>query len=156
MPTDRIMPIELQIVVIRRNVKTLNPSLSDPDVIPISETEDDLWEDYIDPSASLPENIASLERRFPHIRWRAPKKEPSIIREEREWETEYIRKDDIVIHTKTITIRPHKVTAKGKTYRHGRIQLTVPQKWVGSKAKITVRVPTRKAIPPKKPKHFEL
>lgn len=148
MTRNEIMPIELQTAVIRRIVNTLNPELSDPDVIPISETEDDLWEDYIDSSASLPENIANLERRFPHIHWRAPKKEPTIKREQREWTVETDYKEKVAVHSKEITIRPHKVTTKGKKYPHGRIQLSVPEKWIGQKAKISISVPYYLAIKP--------
>jgi len=44
-------------------------------------------------------------------------------------------------HTLELDIQLHKVTAKGKPYAYGRIQLTVPAEWAGLRAKISIDVP---------------
>ena len=107
------MPRNMQIAVIRRIVEQLNPHLSDPDLIPRPDGGYESWEDCVD-DASFEENRSYLEERYPNIRWRAPEIEPSIEREQREWTMVVNREDEVIVYSKEITIRPHKVKAKAR------------------------------------------
>lgn len=55
-----------------------------------------------------------------------------------------IRVDHDLMTTR-VKIAEHKSSAKGRKYRYGRIQLSVPEEWIGLTAWIYVGVPKRLA-----------
>lgn len=67
-----IMPINCQIVAIRRIIKLANPWIDDPDVLP---TEHRDWQDDVDPLWGLDENLSGLRKLYPKVKWSVPKRQ---------------------------------------------------------------------------------
>ena len=136
------MPIGLQIWTIKRIVERANQHLSDP----VEMLEGLAFEDSLDNLATLPENIRNLEDnpdffdfcfRVSKRRLIAPNKPKRFQKVRR-----YVGpKSDSFSLVADIIVKPHKVRAKGKTYLHGRIQLTIDKELIGHKAKVSVVIP---------------
>lgn len=147
-----VMPINLQIETIKRILEAANPHIiEDSNYIPgPSSAVETYWPDYLDDALTLPENIDNLEQHFPQVRWRVPEREPAFDKPGK-WRQEDRNAgpdgNDYSLSAK-ILVQPHKVSAKGKSYMHGRIQITVDKELIGKEADIQVYIP-HAAVPPK-------
>lgn len=138
------MPINMQIAVIKRILPQANPWLTNLDFVPIEGEGTQDWAETLDDSVTLPENIYELERRFPLVRWRVPEKKRISPDKAKRWERTQMYagpKRDSYFQVADVLVKPHKVKAKGKTYLHGRIQLTLDQEMIGRRARVSVVIP---------------
>jgi len=136
----RVMQIEMQIVVIKRNLRRYNPWLQDVSLVPGPDSDEEEWEDELDSSLTLTENLKHLEERYPTVRWRARRK-PVRRGKPIRWKSEdaYAGRNADSYKLRVVAlVKPHETKAKGKTYRCGRIQLTLNEKFIGQKAKVSV------------------
>lgn len=138
---SRVMPKALQIYTYKRIFLSANADLEDPE----AEMENVDWESVIDDTLTFGENRQNLEENYPQYSWESPKEE-----RKHKWQSEY--SDDSVVYTTEVAIKPHEVKreydtqlqgTKSRNYRHGRIQVTVDERWIGHKAKISVRIPAK-------------
>jgi hypothetical protein len=150
-----------------------NPKLADSEVVPGYDTDGnprhEEWRVYVDEGLTFEENQSILERYFPELKWRhgfgPPRLGEKVISPcAGPGMDAYFCYVDLII-------KPHKVTAKGKQYGAGRIQMTVPEELIGHRARVTVLVPgaydrdgrlirlnwspLRKNIPKRKSKEIE-
>ena len=133
------MPIPLQIYNFKRVFLKANPYLEDP----YAEMYNIDWKGILDNTLHFMENVRNLEEEYPQYRWRVPKKNKAPEKTQHDWKKFGVR-GNFVVYTTKAEIKPHKVKAKHRTYLHGRIQVTVDRKWIGRKAMVSVRVPSRK------------
>lgn len=138
------MNLGLQKYKLRRILAKANPHLKSLIWLPVGifgdETDD--WEDLLDPDLTFPENIDEMKQRFPRVLWKVPKKRPSPNKPTWKKEMHDCAGQDHRGHFEAydILIKPHRVSSNGKTYLHGRIQLTLDKRLIGREAKVTVFV----------------
>jgi hypothetical protein len=138
-----IMPKEMQIAVIKRILRSLNPDLEDIEVLPPIPGEWSEWMDYVEDDMHLDENIDVLQSHYPNVIWKAKEKPlaPSKpLRMKEQHERAGPEKDSFFLKA-DVLIQSHKSGAKGRTYLHGRIQLTLDKDLIGRKARVTVFIP---------------
>jgi hypothetical protein len=162
----RIMPLPLQIKMIRRILRKANTDLDDINFqengVPDPENEGEYydWTTYLE-EVSYPENRRNLEDRFPNINWRLPEeqKEPSSrprqsldIYECQTLQGSLLCIDSqiIVQSQKTFDKRPRVLKAQplGQPfeYEFGRIQITVPKELIGIEAQVHIEFPNAPKI----------
>ncbi len=125
----RIMPWGLQIHMIEKLFRKLNPEL---------EFEEYIELDLLDNLGTYRDNLEIMKRNYSQFIWESPKEE-IMLKETVEHDIE--QKGKFTIHSYEVRIKKHKVKSKGKLYHCGRIQLTVDKHLIGHKARITVIVP---------------
>jgi len=135
----RRMPIPLQIYNFKRLFLRANDDLDDP----YAEMDNIDWKASLDKTLHFRENLHNFEEEYPQYRWTVPKKKKALEKIKHEWKKFAVR-DKFVVYTTKVKIKPHKVKAKHRTYLHGRIQVTVDQKWIGHKATVSLRIPAEK------------
>lgn len=136
------MPLEMQIEVIKRNLRRLNPWLEDAELVPGYDNPEQEWEDDLDSSLSLPENIDELARLYPKVKWKAPEKRTRPNKPLR-WKDEdwYAGpKGDSYKLREIVVVKRQRIKAKGHIYTRGRIQVTLDEKFIGLRAKVSVFV----------------
>lgn len=133
------MPKALQIENFKRLFLRANDDYDDPD----AEMANIDFENAVEDDLSFRENLRNFEEQYPQYRWKVPKKNP--LGEERPvWKSKFDLEGNTVAYTAIVLVKPHRVTAKNRTYLHGRIQATVDRKWIGCKAKVSIQVPVGK------------
>jgi hypothetical protein len=168
MPKEkRIMPLPLQNRTIRRTLRKANPDVDDIDFetencLPDSENELCDWTSCLE-EVSLPENIKTLEDRFPKFNWRLPKKQKGPPKGPRQSMKMYkcqTSEGPGLCADAVIVVRSHKVPDKrarvvksfGRAveYEPGRLQITVPGELIGIKAKVHIEFPNAPEIKKKR------
>ncbi|MGD0028748.1 MAG: hypothetical protein ABSC91_07395 [Candidatus Bathyarchaeia archaeon] len=89
----------------------------------------------------MSENIDRLEKLHPQMKWRMPGKLRSVCARSKEISRHAGPDSDTFILECNVVIKPQPVKAKGKTYLHGRIQITVEKELIGKTAKVSVTIP---------------
>jgi len=128
------MNLEMQLSHIKGILDRYNPLWKDHGYPP------DGWQDEVDPALSLPENIDDLEKRYPNVHWRAPKKPPRSDKPI-QWKDEDFQAGQYGNYYEMhagVTVKPHPTRAKGKLYTCGRIQLTVDKRYIGRTAEVHI------------------
>jgi len=128
--------------VLRKILEKANPQLEDVDLVPWTsiggtrELEHE-WTYDVDPNLSLSDNIDCLKKEYPLVKWEVPK-----IAENKPLRSKEVSRDkEGVLIREEVKIKPHTITAKGKTYKHGRIQITLDENSIGAYALVQVYVP---------------
>jgi hypothetical protein len=130
------MPLKLQIYTLMKIFCKANEHYGDP----IAEMDNIDWLAYIQDDLNFQENLETFERNYPDYLWSIPKTQKE---KKQMWHKEFDPKTNSYIYTMNTKIKPHETNSKSKTYKHGRIQVTVNKKWIGYKAKISVRIPKK-------------
>ena len=164
MPKEkRVMPLPLQIKTIRRILRKANPDVDDIDfetenILPDRENELCDWTSCLE-EVSLPENIKTLEDRFPKFNFKLPKKQKGPPKGPRQSMKMYkcqTSEGPGLCADAVVVVRPHKVPDKrarvvksfGRAveYEPGRLQITVPGELIGIKAKVHIEFPNAPEI----------
>jgi hypothetical protein len=119
-----------------RKLETLNRGFDWQDDLP------DGWYDNLDPLKTVGENMDRLQQLFSDrgVRFKRPIDEGMSARDKKIIETSWI--SDGLFQVFEEEIKPHKVTAKGHEYLHGRIQILIRRKeLIGQKARVTIFIP---------------
>ena len=130
------MPIGLQKYIIRKIIEKLYPWIDDPDLLPLGDIREVEWEDYVDPKASLPENMDDMERIFGKRMWIPKRADNKPLRYK-----EVDKDEEGVLIREEVIIKRHPIRAKGKLYERGRIQVGLDKRLVGCYALVQVYVP---------------
>ena len=140
------MPYKMQLAAIRRILRLANTELEDPDVLPNVSVngryeKEYEWADDVDPNLSLPENLDCLKQLISGVNWQVPKiAENKPLRDK-----QIIRDEKGVLIREEVIIKRHPITAKGKHYEHGRIQIILDKSLIGSYALVQVYIPEKHA-----------
>jgi len=135
------MTEEMQHARILQILQAANPDLDDPYILPGTGNRE--WWDDLDPQLTLSENIEALEKLHPQLKWRMPEdsKLRSVYARSKEI-TRHAGPDsrDFILECEAV-IKPMMAKAKGKTYPHGRIQITLEKFLIGKTARVSITVP---------------
>lgn len=133
---------DLLIERLKSALEKANPKLGDLEILPEYDTYGRErfreWCVYVDEGLTFEENLSMMERHFPQVKWRVENKprlgEKVISPCAGPGMDAYFCYVDLIIKSQP-------VTAKGKRYGVGRIQMTFPEELIGHRARVTVLVP---------------
>jgi hypothetical protein len=154
------MPLPFQIKNIRRILRKANPDIDDidfetesmvPDPENLGEYSD--WTTCLE-EVSFPENILSLEDRYPNINWRLPKEQKipkGPLKWLKIWQEGTTLCADALVRVgrhKTVDKRDRVLKSFGRPeiYERGRMQITVPKELIGIEAKVHIEFPNAPEI----------
>jgi hypothetical protein len=130
----RIMPKGLQITTLKKRFIKANKALENPQ----EETSRIAWEKSVDGTLSFSENLYKMKRDYPLYCWGVKK-----TAHKKTWDIH--ENNFVTVYSTHTKIKPITNTVKNKKYGHGRIQITVPEEWIGETAKVIVKLQKRKS-----------